>query len=85
MANTNNGAADPTWGPRKDLDVLNRDDLRRIDGPDKTTGRAVYTHDVRLPGMVWAKLVRYPRARGTVKNVDVEAAKALPGVVHAAA
>lgn len=84
MARPNSSAADPTWGPRKDLDLLNHD-LRRLDGPDKVTGKAVYTHDVRLPGMVWARVVRYPKARGVVRSIDVEAARALPGVVAAIA
>lgn len=82
MARPNSSAADPTWGPREDLDLLNHD-LRRLDGPDKVTGKAVYTHDVRLPGMVWARVVRYPKARGVVRSIDVSAAGELPGVVAA--
>lgn len=74
-------AADASWGPRAELDVLNRD-IPRIDGPDKVTGRAVYTHDVRLPGMLYAALVRYPVPRAKLARVEVSAAEALPGVVH---
>ena len=71
----------PSWGKRADLDVLNRD-IRRIDGPDKATGRAVYTHDVRLPNMVYARVLRHPVARAKIISVNVDAALALPGVVH---
>ena len=30
----------------------------RLDGPDKVTGRAKYTFDITLPGMLWGKMVR---------------------------
>ena len=72
---------DPSWGKRADLDVLNRD-IRRIDGPEKVTGRAVYTHDVRLPNMLYARALRLQTARAKINSVDVEAARLLPGVVH---
>ncbi|HYC76168.1 MAG TPA: xanthine dehydrogenase family protein molybdopterin-binding subunit [Planctomycetota bacterium] len=55
----------------------------RLDAVAKVTGRAKYTHDVNLPGMVYAKLVRSPHAAATVKSVDVAPAKALKGVVFA--
>ncbi|MBK7877388.1 MAG: xanthine dehydrogenase family protein molybdopterin-binding subunit [Planctomycetes bacterium] len=68
----------PRWGERKDLKVLNTE-LRRVDGPVKVTGRARYTHDVRLPGMVYARLLccPYPSAEVTI---DVQDALKLPGV-----
>jgi xanthine dehydrogenase YagR molybdenum-binding subunit len=72
---------DPSWGKRADLDVLNRD-IRRVDGPEKVTGRAVYTHDVRLPNMLYARTLRLQTARAKINSVDVEAARQLPGVVH---
>ena len=72
---------DPSWGKRANLDVLNRD-IRRVDGPEKVTGRAVYTHDVRLPNMLYARTLRLQTARAKINSIDVEAARALPGVVH---
>ena len=81
MSQPRNPAAQPSWGKRADLDVLNRD-IPRIDGPDKATGRAVYTHDVRIPGMLYAALVRHPVPRARIESIDVSAAEALPGVVH---
>ncbi|MEM9801106.1 MAG: xanthine dehydrogenase family protein molybdopterin-binding subunit [Planctomycetota bacterium] len=77
-------AADPSWGPREDLDVLDRD-IPRVDGAVKATGRAVYTHDVRVPGMLWARLLLCPFPRATVESIDVAPAEALPGVAYAAA
>ncbi|MEE2940760.1 MAG: molybdopterin cofactor-binding domain-containing protein, partial [Planctomycetota bacterium] len=81
MSQPGKSAAEPTWGKRADLDVLNRD-IPRVDGPDKVTGRAVYTHDVRIPGMLYAALVRHPVPRARIESIDVSAAEALPGVVH---
>src|SRR5262245_53176599 len=43
----------------------------RLDAVAKVTGRAKYTHDINLPGMLFAKFVRCPYARARVKGVDV--------------
>ena len=38
--------------------------VKRLDGPDKVTGRARYTYDINRPGMIYGKMVRSPyRAR----------------------
>ncbi|MBI3362444.1 MAG: hypothetical protein HY023_15190, partial [Chloroflexi bacterium] len=44
--------------------------LPKLDAPDKATGRAVYGHDVRLPGMLHGRILysQHPRAR--VVGVD---------------
>jgi isoquinoline 1-oxidoreductase beta subunit len=55
--------------------------LPRLDSVEKTTGRAVYSMDIRRPGQKTAALMHPPRFGGTVKSVDASAAKALPGVV----
>lgn len=68
----------PRWPERKDLRLLNTD-LRRVDGPVKVTGRARYTHDVRLPGMVYARVLCSPIPCAEVA-LDLEAARAIPGV-----
>src|SRR5438552_10053106 len=54
----------------------------RVEGRDKVTGRAEYTHTMRLPGMLHAKLFRSTVAHGRIKSVDASAAKKVPGVVH---
>ncbi len=53
---------------------------RRIDGLEKVTGRAQYAADVRLPGMLYARLVRPPAHGATLTSVDVSAAEKAPGV-----
>lgn len=53
----------------------------RVDGPLKVTGHALFTVDVRLPGMLHGRIVRSPYARARVVFVDTTRAAAIPGVV----
>jgi xanthine dehydrogenase molybdenum-binding subunit len=57
--------------------------LPRIDAPDKVTGSAIYAGDIKLPGMLHAKILQSPHAHARVKDVDFSALKNLPGVVTA--
>lgn len=52
--------------------------LRR-DALDKVTGKAQYTADVRLPGMLCAAILRPPAHGATLKGVDTSEAERLPG------
>jgi CO/xanthine dehydrogenase Mo-binding subunit len=54
--------------------------LPRIEGRAKVTGRAEYVHNLRLPGMLTGKIFRSTVAHGRIRRIDVEAARALPGV-----
>ena len=56
--------------------------LPRIDTPEKTSGRAQYTIDVRRPGMLTAVIAHPPRFGAKVKHWDAAAAKKIPGVVE---
>lgn len=53
----------------------------RKDSHDKTTGRAVFTQDVRLPGLLTAVVAHSPRFGGKVRSFDASKAKAVKGVV----
>ncbi len=52
----------------------------RVDGFDKTTGRATYTADVQLEGALFAKTLRSPYPHARVLSIDTSAAERLPGV-----
>jgi 4-hydroxybenzoyl-CoA reductase alpha subunit len=54
--------------------------LPRTDAPDKVTGRAVFTDDLRPPGMLHGRILRSPHAHALIRGVDTSAAEALPGV-----
>jgi isoquinoline 1-oxidoreductase subunit beta len=60
-------------------------DVPRIDSVAKTTGTAVYSLDIRRPGMLTAVVARPPRFGGAVKSFDASAAKAVKGVVDVVA
>jgi xanthine dehydrogenase YagR molybdenum-binding subunit len=66
-------------GPRT---VVGRDAVR-IDGAERARGEAVYTADLRLPGMLHTALLRSPHAHARIERLDLAPALALPGV-HAA-
>ena len=54
--------------------------LPRLESRAKVTGRAEYTHNLRLPGMVHAKLYRATVAHGRIRAIDTHEAAAMPGV-----
>lgn len=63
----------------KDFTLIGRS-APRVDSVAKTTGRATFTQDVKLPGMLVAVVAHPPRFGGRVKSVDDKAARALKGV-----
>jgi xanthine dehydrogenase YagR molybdenum-binding subunit len=52
----------------------------RLEGPAKVTGKARYTLDVNLPGMLWARMVRASVPAAEIVKIDTRKAEALPGV-----
>jgi 4-hydroxybenzoyl-CoA reductase subunit alpha len=54
--------------------------LRKVDGSAKATGKAVYTDDITLPGMLHAKILRSPHAHARILSIDTAEAEAMPGV-----
>ncbi len=55
--------------------------LLRVDAPGKATGRALYTDDVKMGRALVARCFRSTIAHGRVASIDVEEARAHPGVV----
>ena len=54
--------------------------LERIGGRGKVTGEVRYVADLRLPGMLVAKLLRSPHAHAQVTRLETGAARRLEGV-----
>src|SRR3989449_4016122 len=52
----------------------------RIDAVERVTGKATYTNDVTLPGMLYARILRSPHPHARIRRIDVSKAMALPGV-----
>jgi xanthine dehydrogenase YagR molybdenum-binding subunit len=55
----------------------------RVDGREVVTGRAEYTQDIKLRGMLIGKVLRSPHAAAEVVTIDLAPALALPGVMAA--
>jgi nicotinate dehydrogenase subunit B len=53
---------------------------KRLDGPEKVTGAAKYAGDIRVPGMLYARILRPPAHGATLSHLDTSAAEKLPGV-----
>jgi nicotinate dehydrogenase subunit B len=51
----------------------------RIDAVEKVTGRARYTGDIRIPGMVYAKVLRPPAHGAKLKSLDTSAVDKIEG------
>src|SRR5665213_3514527 len=52
----------------------------RLEGVQKVTGAVEYIHHLRLPGMLYGKIVRSTVAHANIVSIDAGAARALPGV-----
>jgi len=53
----------------------------RLDAYEKVTGRAVFAVDLKLAGMLHARVLRSPIPHGRITHVDVSRAETLPGVI----
>jgi CO/xanthine dehydrogenase Mo-binding subunit len=54
--------------------------MPRVDSRAKVMGKARYTADLKLPGMLVGKILRSPHAHAKIVNIDTSKALALPGV-----
>ena len=52
----------------------------RIDAVERVTGKAKYSADVKLPGMLYGRVLRSPHPHARIKSIDFSKARALPGV-----
>jgi len=52
----------------------------RIDATERVSGKAVYTRDVMLNGMLYGSVLRSPHPHARIKSIAVSKAQALPGV-----
>jgi len=55
--------------------------LQRRDIPAKVTGGVAYVQDMRLPGMVYGRVVRPSAPRAKLLSFDEAAVKGMPGVI----
>lgn len=64
----------------KDLQVVGQSVVRK-DSEVKATGKAVYTGDIRMAGMLFGKALRSEHPHAKIKSIDASEALKIPGVV----
>jgi isoquinoline 1-oxidoreductase len=68
----------PQLKPASEYSVSGKPYLRR-DAYEKATGRALFTADIRLPDMLYARILRPPAHGARLRSVDTSAAELIPG------
>jgi Aerobic-type carbon monoxide dehydrogenase, large subunit CoxL/CutL homologs len=53
----------------------------RIDAEARVTGRTIYTQDITVPGMLFARILRSPSTESRLVDADTSVAERMPGVV----
>ncbi|MCP4755687.1 MAG: xanthine dehydrogenase family protein molybdopterin-binding subunit [Proteobacteria bacterium] len=66
--------------PLKEYKHIGKRGPRRLDGAVKAGGRAEYTMDVQLPGMLYLRFLMSPHPNAVIKSMNTDKAEALPGV-----
>ena len=67
--------------PAHEFTVMGKD-AQRVDAVDRVTGQAQYSQDIRLPEMLFAKVLRPPAYGAKLIEIDTSIAERLPGVVQ---
>ena len=67
-----------TWKVPEGVSPVDNDKLRQ-DGHDKISGQAVFTRDVELPGMLYAKILTSPFAHARIVRMDTSKAEVFFG------
>ncbi len=62
-----------------EFNIIGKPALRR-DALEKVTGKAKYAGDIRLPGMLYARILRPPAHGAKLKNIDTSAVEKMEGV-----
>jgi xanthine dehydrogenase YagR molybdenum-binding subunit len=69
----------PRWGADAAFTIVGHPQPR-VEGEEKGTGRACYASDVRLPGLLYARVLRSPLPHARIRRIDTARAQALSGV-----
>jgi len=65
---------------KEEYTCIGKRGVLRKDGYDKVSGKAVFTRDVKLPGMLYARYLTSPYANAGINSMDTSKAEAYPGV-----
>ncbi len=62
------------------FNAIGRRGIRRLDGHEKASGSAIYTNDIKLPGMLYARVLASPHPHARIRGMDTTKAEGYPGV-----
>jgi len=71
----------PKLKEAKDFKIIGKYN-KRLDVPERVTGKAVYGLDVDIPGMVYASIVHSPMLHGKIASIDDTDTKKVAGVLQ---
>jgi len=54
--------------------------IPKMDAEEKVTGKAIYIHDLKVPGMLYGKILYSPHPHARILRIDTSEAERLPGV-----
>lgn len=66
--------------PLESYEHIGKRGVTRLDGYEKASGKAIYTIDVQLPGMLHMRFLTSPFPHAEIRSMDTSRAEALPGV-----
>jgi xanthine dehydrogenase molybdenum-binding subunit len=69
----------PIYETLDSYNYIGKRGLKRKDGYEKASGTGLYTRDIILPGMLYAKPVLSPYAHAKIKSLDTSDVEAYPG------
>ena len=53
--------------------------IPKMDAEEKVTGKAIYIHDLKIPGMLHGKILYSSHPHAKIKSIDTSKAESLPG------
>ncbi|CUJ13603.1 xanthine dehydrogenase family protein molybdopterin-binding subunit [Cognatishimia activa] len=83
-ASTMEAPADPPLTPPSEWRLIGNPDVRRLDSPIKTNGKAMFAMDLHLPNQMVAVISRAPSRGGLVAGFDDSACSEVKGFIRAA-
>src|ERR1039458_7679474 len=70
---------DYSWPPMEQRKLIGKP-IKRVDGPQKASGRAKYASDLKPPGLLFAAYMGSPHAHARITKIDTGEAEKTPGV-----
>jgi isoquinoline 1-oxidoreductase beta subunit len=72
---------DPKLKDSKEFKIIGKYN-KRLDVPERVTGKAIYGIDIDVPGMVYASILHSPALHGKIVSIDDTATKKIKGVLQ---